>query len=746
MNQTAVVNKGRIIEQGTHKQLMKAQGAYTNLVHLQQQQYATSPAGSSSSSPVHLSSSTSSSTNSSSLKTIPAVTAAYEDAKEDFIEVDISSAGPSSKASSLMKPSPTATTGNITRSSPTTSSPRGKRPGAAWGRAAAPVVDRLVVGRPAEAAKDEEWDGKKVTMKRLARMNSTEWPALLGGLFGSVALGLVMPIFSLAFSSLINVFYFTASDAIEAGARKWALVFVGIGFAAFFFSILQAYCFTTMGQKLARRVRYRMMESMLKQEVAWYDQEENNSGVLVGKISSDAAAVKGQYGDTMGLLTQNLVTFIAAYIIAGINSWRMMLVVTAFVPVLVLAGYIQIKLILQYTSQENRNYANANHVASEAFSGIKTITAFGMQTGVSKLYDRELEVPTKQGRRRAAASGFGFGFAQFVFFLIYAVSFWYGAILITRNQGTFEEVLKAFFAIFLAAFGMSQAQLHFPDVAKGKAATKRAFSIIDRKPVIDSSSQEGLQPLEVVGKVELRDVSFAYASRPEVKVLENFCITANANKSLALVGESGSGKSTVISLVSRFYDPQSGQVLLDNTDIKLLNLRWLRDRIALVSQEPVLFNLTVADNIRYGRPDASIESVQKAAKLANADKFIEQQLPEGLDTKLGEGGIILSGGQKQRIAIARALLKDPKILLLDEATSALDAESERMVQAALETLMGGRTTIIVAHRLSTIQSADSIAVIHRGKVVEIGNHQELIQKAGGAYSRLVQHQLLVSSS
>jgi ATP-binding cassette subfamily B (MDR/TAP) protein 1 len=222
-------------------------------------------------------------------------------------------------------------------------------------------------------------------------------------------------------------------------------------------------------------------------------------------------------------------------------------------------------------------------------------------------------------------------------------------------------------------------------------------------------------------------------------VFQGFNLSVPTGRTVALVGESGSGKSTVVSLIERFYDPLGGQVLLDGRDIRDLNLHWLRSTVGLVSQEPVLFNMSVADNIRYGRPDASQEAVEEAARAANAHSFV-QALPEGYATQLGEGQIQLSGGQKQRIAIARAIVKDPKVLLLDEATSALDAESERVVQEALDRLMVGRTTVVVAHRLSTIRDADSIAVVYKGHIVEQGSHQDLMAK-GGSYARLVAHQM-----
>lgn len=241
------------------------------------------------------------------------------------------------------------------------------------------------------------------------------------------------------------------------------------------------------------------------------------------------------------------------------------------------------------------------------------------------------------------------------------------------------------------------------------------------------------------GSVELRSVSFRYPARPEVQVFHQFSLKVEPGRSLALVGQSGSGKSTVISLVERFYDAEAGQVLVDGCDVKEMDLQCLRTKVGLVSQEPVLFSCSVRDNICYGNPGASQQQVEDAARAANAHSFI-QKLPEGYSTQVGEGAIQLSGGQKQRVAIARAILKDPTILLLDEATSALDAESERLVQDALEKLMVGRTSIVVAHRLSTIRNADSIAVVQQGKIVEQGSHAQLMQNPLGAYASLVKHQ------
>ena len=543
-------------------------------------------------------------------------------------------------------------------------------------------------------------------------------------------------LFLIPFSFLLS---FAVPDQVESGARKWSLIFVGIGFGALIAAVAQSYSFNFMGQRLGRRVRVLMMKALLRQEVGWFDDERNSSGVLTSKLSADALAVKGQFGDTMGLLTQNLVTCIASFIIAGINSWRMMLVVTSCLPILIISVVIQNMFMLKSGTEEEESFAQANATAAEAFNSARTVAAFGMEDQVAALYRRSLEDPTKEARKRNNYAGLGFGSSQFVVFGVYALAFWYMGLDITRGYSSFEDALKAFMAIFMAAMGIAQAQVYFPDVAKGRAAVQRVFSIIDRQPLIDGTDPEGYRPSSCAGKVELNGVTFAYPQRPDAPIFVDFRLVVAAGTTVAIVGESGSGKSTVVQLIERFYDPQSGTVLLDDVDIRTLNLHWLRAQIGLVSQEPVLFNMTVADNIRYGRPDATLESVIAAAKAANAHSFIEA-LPEGYDTLLGEGAIQLSGGQKQRVAIARAVVKDPKVLLLDEATSALDAESERVVQDALDKLMVGRTTIVIAHRLSTIKDADSIAVVYKGHLVEQGTHEDLVAK-GGSYARLVSHQL-----
>ncbi len=318
------------------------------------------------------------------------------------------------------------------------------------------------------------------------------------------------------------------------------------------------------------------------------------------------------------------------------------------------------------------------------------------------------------------------------------VGFGYGGSLVIHNQMQVGTMLLVYFAVAYAAFGVGQFAQMTPDFAKARAAATEIFRTIDSKPIIPLDDPNALTLSRMDGRVTFKGVDFTYPARPEIKVLQGLNLECPAGKTTALVGSSGCGKSTVIQLIERFYDPQAGVVAIDDVAISEVNLRWLREHVGLVAQEPLLFATTIEENIRYGKLDATMEEIEEAAKRANAYDFI-MGLPNQFRTEVGEKGTQLSGGQKQRIAIARAILKNPRLLLLDEATSALDTESEAVVQDALDRLMIGRTSIVIAHRLTTIQNADLIHVMHSGQVLESGTHAELLERQGH-YHQLVNRQ------
>ncbi|MCO5550954.1 hypothetical protein L7F22_004449 [Adiantum nelumboides] len=578
----------------------------------------------------------------------------------------------------------------------------------------------------------------EVSIFRLASLNKPEAPIFALGVSAAVANGCIFPVYGLLMSSIIKVF-FEPRDQLTKDANFWALMFLVIACVAFIVLPVQMICFGIGGNRLIQRVRQLTFEKVLRQEISWFDESDNASGAISARLSGDAAQVRAIVGDTLSLAVQNFATIVAALAIAFSASWLLSLVVLAIVPLLGLQGLAHVKFMKGFSADAKVMYEDASQVASDAVGSIRTVASFCAEDKVMILYHDKCRSPLAKGVRQGFMSGSIFGFANFVMFAAYSLCFWFGAKLVKNGQTNFEDVFKAFFAISMGALSVSQSTSLLPDVSNAKAAVNSVFALLDRQSKIDSAESSGLTrgSDSVVGNIEFRHVSFRYPSRPDVKVLRDLSLSVKAGKTVALVGESGCGKSTVIALLERFYDPDSGHIYLDGTDIKKLQVRWLRQQMGLVGQEPVLFNTTIRENITYGMTGpVSEEQVIEAAQASNAHKFITE-LPDGYETSVGERGIQLSGGQKQRVAIARAIIKNPKILLLDEATSALDAESEHVVQEALEKVMLQRSVIVIAHRLSTIKNADVIAVVKDGVVIEQGRHEELMRAKDGAYATLV---------
>ncbi|KAL5996684.1 ATP-binding cassette sub- B member 9 [Asimina triloba] len=698
----AVVQRGKIVEQGSHLELiMNPDGAYSQLVRLQVD---------------------------SQNEERPAMD---PDEINSSIEISKAPSRSASRNASLIR--------SISRASSS-----GLSIALSLVRAISTREDGSVGLGGGKDDDDDSGEAKhKAPTVRLASLNRPELPALFFGMIAAAIHGVTFPLFGLLLSSAIKIF-FEPHLELRKDCKFWSLMFVSLGVIIQFVVPIQLYLFGIAGGKLIQRIRSLTFAKVVHQEISWFDDPDNSSGAVSARLSMDASSVRSLVGDTLALVVQNVATIIAALVLAMLANWQLALIILVLLPLVGLQGYAQMKFIQGFSADAKVMYEEASQVASDGVRGIRTIASFCAEQKVMGLYEQKCEVPKKHGVRQGLVSGVGFGFSFLVVFCTNALIFYAGARLVKDGKTTFSQVFKVFFSLVMAAFGISQSSAMAPNTTKAKDAAASIFAILDRKSKIDSSSDEGATLPSINGDIDFKSVSFKYPTRPDVRIFRDLCLRIRSGKTVALVGESGSGKSTVIALLERFYDPDSGKILLDGMEIQRFNLRWLRQQMGLVSQEPVLFNDTIRANITYGTEgDISEEEIIAVAKAANVHHLISG-LPQGYDTCVGERGTQLSGGQKQRIAIARAILKNPKILLLDEATSALDVESEHIVQEALDKVMVNRTTIVVAHRLSTIKGADVIAVVKNGVIAEQGSHDTLVKIKDGAYASLEGGKELVS--
>jgi ATP-binding cassette subfamily B protein len=476
-------------------------------------------------------------------------------------------------------------------------------------------------------------------------------------------------------------------------------------------------------------------------EVGFFD--ATKTGELISRLASDTAVLKDAVTTNISMAVRWLATALGGTIYLFVLSWKLALVMVAVIPVIAISSVVYGRYVRSLSKDAQKALADASEVAEETFSAIRTVRSFVGEPKQTKHYDDSIATTLDIGIRNAWAGGVFIGITTAVSSCSFIGIVYYGGQLVIQGDIT-EGVLTAFllYAIQIGGALGGLAGL-FGSIMSAMGANDRVFKLLDRVPKMPVSG-EGIRPDSFSGQIELDDVHFAYPTRPDAPVLKGLALKINPGEVHALVGSSGGGKSTVVNLIERFYDVQSGSVRLDGRDVRELDPSWVRAQMGLVRQEPVLFGCSIRENIAFGRPQATEEEIQAAARLANAHDFVTG-FPDGYDTIVGEKGVRLSGGQKQRIAIAAATLSGvsdtgPKVLLLDEATSALDSESEHLVQTALERLMVGRTTLIVAHRLSTVRSADVVHVVHGGKVVASGSHDELI-RTSALYSALVRRQL-----
>nr|XP_014120593.1 bile salt export pump isoform X2 [Zonotrichia albicollis] len=582
-----------------------------------------------------------------------------------------------------------------------------------------------------------EEDAKPVSFTRILKYNASEWPYLVLGSLAAAVNGAVNPLYALLFSQILGTFSILDEENQKNQINGVCVLFVLVGVLSFLTQFLQGYTFAKSGELLTRRLRKIGFQAMLGQDIGWFDDRKNSPGALTTRLATDASQVQGATGSQIGMIVNSFTNIGVAMIIAFYFSWKLSLVIMCFLPFLALSGAVQAKMLTGFASQDRKALEATGRIASEALSNIRTVAGIGKEKMFIENFEKHLDMPYKAAIKKAHVYGVCYGFAQSIVFIANSVSYRYGGYLVDAEGLHYSFVFRVISAIVTSGTALGRASSYTPNYAKAKTSAARFFQLVDRIPKISVYSEKGEKWDDFKGSIEFLNCKFTYPSRPDIQVLKGLSISVKPGQTLAFVGSSGCGKSTSVQLLERFYDPEKGSVLIDGHDSKNVNVQFLRSKIGIVSQEPVLFDCSIADNIKYGSntKEATMEKVIEAAQKAQLHDFV-MSLPNKYETNVGAQGSQLSRGQKQRIAIARAIIRDPKILLLDEATSALDTESEKTVQAALDKAREGRTCIVIAHRLSTIQNADIIAVMSQGLVIERGTHDELMAMEG-AYWKLV---------
>jgi len=605
----------------------------------------------------------------------------------------------------------------------------------------------------ANAGEDEEVEDEAKLpdyKKRIIAMQKGSLWCLGLGFFFAVGSGGI-PLFAFAqIPELFGAMFQLSAGDVRYDTLLWSSIMLGICGLSICTFTLDALFFGIAANRLTGKLRMHAMQAFLRQDMGFYDEDNNSASDLTIFLSEKVTLIENLTGGSMQSIIR-LITCLCTMIVLVFvyGPWQLGLALFVALPIIVGVMTALMNVIVPDhvakskgkgdVGEKATSEKSASQLIDEIVLSIRTVASFNAEQrlldryviGVNRIRDMEV----KSAWQGALITGFSMSIMMYVF----AGMYYFIGYLVSKGETDFKGGMTPLFLMMGSMMTVMTAVAGFKDGPTAQRAAKRFFDVTDRVSLIDPTVEGGLRPASVRGDIEVRDVVFAYPSAPEHIICKGYSLSIAAGQSVALCGASGSGKSTAIALIERFYDPQSGSVLLDGVDIKTLNVRWLRSQLGLVAQEPVLFMGTVAENIAYGKEGATKEEIEEAAKMANAHTFITESLGDGYNTDVGMRGGKLSGGQKQRVAIARAIVRKPSVLLLDEATSALDNESERIVQAALDEIMAKqkRTTVMIAHRLSTIRNADSIAVIHEGAVVERGTHEELLANPEGMYFKLV---------
>ncbi len=525
-----------------------------------------------------------------------------------------------------------------------------------------------------------------------------------------------------------------ADDATTV--NTFTLLLVGIFLVTAILSFLRVYLFGLVTYKALALLRMTTYKHLISSPMSYFS--KRRVGELSSRITSDIALLQDTFTTTIAEFLRQFITIPVGMFFLLFISFRLTVFMIAVIPVVAIIGVFFGKYIKKLSKEAQDDIADSNTVVDETLHGIASVKAYANEFFEILRYKKSIDSSVNTSIKRALWRGVFIGLIMFAAGAAIVSIIWYGLHMVQNEVITLGELLS--FAIYSALLGFSFAGAAdlFSQLQKAIGATENLMDILDE--TTENVTLEQTQEIKIEGNLVFNNVCFSYPSRRDIQVLKGISFSVEQGKQIAIVGPSGSGKSTIAGLIFRFYDPESGNITIDGKELNNYQLSQIRNQMAIVPQEVMLFGGSIKENIEYGKPGATDEEIFEAAKKANALEFIEG-FPGKFETLVGDRGIQLSGGQKQRIAIARAILKDPSILVLDEATSALDSESERLVQEALERLMEGRTSIVIAHRLSTIKKADTIIVLDNGKIKEKGTHEELVKKENGIYKNLSTLQL-----
>jgi ABC transporter fused permease/ATP-binding protein len=552
-------------------------------------------------------------------------------------------------------------------------------------------------------------------------------------------------------SGLNLVFPQAARHAIDAGMKqantdeldRLAAAVVGVFVLSALLTWARHYFMSWLGERVVADLRVLVYQRLLQQPLSFF--QERSSGELTGRLASDVGTIQSMVGSELSIAMRELVTLVGGLVMLVIQSWQMTASMMLVIPPVLIVGFVFSKRIRSMSKAAQDQLAQTSAQAQESVAAIFTVQAFRREAHETMRYQNVVDGFFGQALKLATWRGLFIATMSLLGWLATAAMLWLGGRQIIAGTLSAGDLTAFLLYTTMVAVSLGGLANLWGSLQSAAGATERLFDILDRVPEVrDDDNPETMDTTDHstnhTGSFAFRGVGFAYPSRAESPVLKNFSLEVKAGETVAVVGRSGAGKSTLAALLYRFFDVQQGAVMVDGHDVRKVRLKELRGRFAIVSQEPTLFSGTIHDNIAFARPQATRDEVERAAKLAHAHDFTIQ-FADGYNTVVGERGVKLSGGQRQRLAIARALLADPRILILDEATSALDSESEALVQDALATLMKGRTTLVIAHRLSTVKDADRIVVLDNGAIAEMGTHQELVMRKG-MYASLVEHQMV----